>query len=205
MINIRYNKFKMSQWFFTPDDKYTSTNDSNTRQAVNTLLNSDSFWTSWNKDSFERDLNKSTINKPVRYMNHGMTLLHVAVEKGNSEAVEALLKKGADKNVTDVFGKTPFDRAVAKNDTKIINLLSTDTVLQRKVKNLEQELDTFTELYHTSENKRKRLEMENSSLKANVEKLKLKREDLVRVNKKLRTEAKLYTERYEKLKKMMRK
>ena len=52
-----------------------------------------------------------------------MTPLHWAVQRGFEECVEALLRYGADVNLENKFGKTPFDIASGINRQDLIELL----------------------------------------------------------------------------------
>ena len=52
-----------------------------------------------------------------------MTPLHWAVQRGFEECVEALLRFGADVNLDNKFGKTPFEIASGNNRQDLIELL----------------------------------------------------------------------------------
>ena len=52
-----------------------------------------------------------------------MTPLHWAVQRGFEECVEALLRFGADVNLDNKFGKTPFEIASGINRQDLIELL----------------------------------------------------------------------------------
>ena len=52
-----------------------------------------------------------------------MTPLHWAVQRGCEDSVEVLLRYGADVNLENKFGKTPFEVATGINRPDIIELL----------------------------------------------------------------------------------
>ena len=58
-----------------------------------------------------------------------MTPLHWAVQRGFEECVEALLRYGADVNVDNKFGKTPFEVASGINRQDLIELLQVQIVI----------------------------------------------------------------------------
>ena len=51
------------------------------------------------------------------------TALMMASAKGGTEAVEFLLRMGADKNVKDIVARTAFDYALANGHTNLLELL----------------------------------------------------------------------------------
>jgi ankyrin repeat protein len=55
--------------------------------------------------------------------NVGDTALHLAIRKGNYNLVEVLLKYGAEQNIANNAGYTPFYLASTGNEQKILNLL----------------------------------------------------------------------------------
>jgi len=61
------------------------------------------------------------VNKPVDESGH--TLLHVSVAKGDVEAVERLLKLGADPEQADLTGQSPLYAAIAAKNTALVDLL----------------------------------------------------------------------------------
>ncbi|WP_425386679.1 ankyrin repeat domain-containing protein [Wolbachia endosymbiont (group A) of Barypeithes pellucidus] len=54
---------------------------------------------------------------------HEKTLLHLAAEKGYTDIVNTLLRKGADVNAKDYFGNTPLHCAAANGHTEIVSAL----------------------------------------------------------------------------------
>ena len=66
-----------------------------------------------------------------------MTPLHWAVQRGFEECVEALLRFGADVNLDNKFGKTPFEIASGINRQDLIELLQV---------NLFRSTQVYTEL-----------------------------------------------------------
>uniref|UniRef100_UPI00157B1CA2 ankyrin repeat domain-containing protein n=1 Tax=Wolbachia endosymbiont of Cardiocondyla obscurior TaxID=2687307 RepID=UPI00157B1CA2 len=61
------------------------------------------------------------VNQTVYGYRH--TLLHLAIERGNFEAVNYLLEKGADVNKADRYERTPLNLAVQLGNLKIVNAL----------------------------------------------------------------------------------
>ena len=59
-----------------------------------------------------------------------MTPLHWAVQRGFEECVEALLRYGADVNVDNKFGKTPFEVASGINRQDLIELLQVQILIR---------------------------------------------------------------------------
>ena len=51
------------------------------------------------------------------------TLLMIAADRGNVDAVELLLKRGARKDLKDTSGKTALDYALERDRTEIARLL----------------------------------------------------------------------------------
>ncbi|NXN90633.1 BARD1 protein, partial [Bombycilla garrulus] len=67
---------------------------------------------------------KSSGGRTIARRNHkGETLLHVASIKGDLEAVEQLLKNGADPNVKDNAGWTPLHEACNHGHREVVELL----------------------------------------------------------------------------------
>ena len=64
---------------------------------------------------------KLSVNSVIRA--GGDTLLHMAVGEGTPEVVEYLLDNDADVNVTDRYGYTPLDEALALDNMEMVALL----------------------------------------------------------------------------------
>ena len=74
-----------------------------------------------------------------------MTPLHWAVESGDAESVELLLKFGADVNVENKFDKSPLEIASDKHYTEIYEiLLNAESYRINRNMNLESEIATRT-------------------------------------------------------------
>lgn len=54
----------------------------------------------------------------------GSTPLHMAATYGQTAAVNTLLRLGANPKVQDIDGHTPYDLAVANEQTEAANMLS---------------------------------------------------------------------------------
>lgn len=67
----------------------------------------------------------------------GNTPLHWAALNGHETIVEALIAKGASKEIKNDFGQTPFQVAFSKNRYKCCDLLIDQTLQENK---LEEEL-----------------------------------------------------------------
>ena len=76
-----------------------------------------------NKQIVEYLLNKEGLDINMK-MTGGSTALMVAVEYNNSELVEYLILKDADKTITNDEGKTALDIAIGQENKEIIDLLN---------------------------------------------------------------------------------
>lgn len=65
---------------------------------------------------------KADINEPED--NYGWTPLHIAAGMGNLKVAGQLLSKGANINVRDKHGATPYDMATAQSEKKMCDFLA---------------------------------------------------------------------------------
>lgn len=72
---------------------------------------------------------------------HPMPPLHVAVQSNNPDLFKILLKLGADKNLTNCFGKTPLELAQELQSQEMIDILLSPTLFKKKV---PEKIDYFS-------------------------------------------------------------
>ena len=88
-----------------------------TRSCINTIAHS---LLNESKEDYEKSLSyiplySGAINKSVN-IDCGVTLLHIAVEKNNVDVIKLLLRFKPNIHTKDVFGRTPYQIAVEKNN-----------------------------------------------------------------------------------------
>ena len=74
------------------------------------------------------------------------TLLHVAAKHGSEEIVKHMLTNGADVHVQDDMGRTPLMVATRRGDVKIVKLLLTYDVKEKKKQLTARNVDDLTAL-----------------------------------------------------------
>ena len=62
--------------------------------------------------------------------NEGMTALHWAAEKNQSQSIQTLLRLGADVSAVDFYGDTALDIAVGQGNTECADLLRVKTIFR---------------------------------------------------------------------------
>jgi len=190
--------------------------------------NESSKWNCFDSLSLRNILSKTTVNDTLHGVRNDISLLHIACEKGNHDAVEVLLDIGARKDVKDVYGNTPLDLAIKNNHTLLVKILTKEntdkltckienleekvqeskhenikvtfecTILKKAVANQKHELVTLHSESRTLKRRRDELENDNVDLTN-------KNTVLNRDNKKLKAECDTFKDRYGKLKESMRK
>ena len=71
----------------------------------------------------------NTVSVPVNYKNkNGNTALHWAALNGHSDVVSFLISKSADVMAENIFKKTPFDEAMARDHKECCELLVKEEV-----------------------------------------------------------------------------
>lgn len=86
------------------NDIYTNAINRNTAKVINLLV--------------DNNINLATYKDC-----YNQTLLHIAAETSNQDLAKYLMRNGLDKDVKDLFGKSPLDIAMRKNDRMMVQLL----------------------------------------------------------------------------------